>query len=66
MSDDNELEEIWMEAVVAQPWYYPGISLEGLRKPRITSVRISGFPTEIQTYLLLHTSLVRYGYFNLI
>jgi hypothetical protein len=29
---NNELEMIFKEAVLAQPWYYPGVCLEGPRK----------------------------------
>jgi hypothetical protein len=31
---NNELERIWKEAVVANFRYYPGVRLDGLRKPR--------------------------------
>jgi hypothetical protein len=39
---NDELKRIWKEAVAALFLrYYPSICLEGLRKPRKTSVRIA-------------------------
>lgn len=51
------MERISKETVVAYPRYCPRIFLEGLRKPRQTSVNIADVPLEIQTEHLSNTSL---------
>jgi hypothetical protein len=46
---DDKLERIWMDVVMALSWYYSSIWLKGLIKPITTSVMIVGALTKIQT-----------------
>jgi hypothetical protein len=47
---NDELERAWKEAVVFCLKYYPSICLEGLRKLRKLSVKVTGLRAEISTH----------------
>lgn len=52
---DDELESIWNEAVIAQLSYCPAVCQE-----QETSIRVGSVPAKIQTKLFLNTNLVHY------
>jgi hypothetical protein len=46
---NDEPERIWKETALALSRYYPGTSLERLRKATETSIRIACVPVEVRT-----------------
>jgi hypothetical protein len=62
--NDDELERILMEAVMAWLRHYPHYSPGETKKPWKTWVMVVGVPAEIWTQHLLNTNLEHYRYTN--